>query len=80
MMIVGKSSLTQVRNESNNCFNILNGVIFDGFESIAKASFCPITKTVTLLTADQLLFQLKNYEARIESCMKFVFPRDTAQH
>ena len=31
MMIVGKSSFTQVRNESSNCFNILNGVIFDGF-------------------------------------------------
>jgi hypothetical protein len=80
LMIVGKNTVTQVRNDRNNNFNFVNGVFLERFAAISKATFCPQTKTLTFLTADQLIYQMKNYEHEIEGCFRFSFPKDHKQH
>lgn len=80
LMIVSRNTITQVRNDRNNNFNIVNGIFMEGFSNITRTGFCPASKIITLLTADQTLYQLRNYEHHIENSYKFIFPRDTRQH
>lgn len=61
LMIISKNIITQVRNDKNNNFNILNGIFLEGFAPISKANFCQRSKAITLLTNDQMIYQLKNY-------------------
>jgi hypothetical protein len=61
LMVVGRDSLNQIRNDGNNNFNIINGMSLVGFARIVSCSFCVRSKTLSMLTSDQLVYQIKNY-------------------
>jgi hypothetical protein len=65
LMIISKNTINQVRNDKNNNFNIVNGIFFEDFSPIIKSTYCDQTKIITLLTLDQLVYQLRNYEHSI---------------
>ena len=79
-IVVSKNSICQVRNDKNNSFNTLNTINLEGFAPIILSCFCEKTKTVTLLTGDQMVYQFKNYSYFIEKGFKFVFPKDLTEH
>jgi len=80
LMVVGRNSINQIRNDGHNNFNVINGINLVGFAKIVNCHFCARSKTLSLLTSDQLVYQIKNYEPSVESCLKFVFPGDDTDH
>ena len=75
-MAVTPNSLTQIRNDGNNNFNLINSVGLLGFPNVMAARFCPSSKFLTLLTADSSLCQFRNYEKEVSKCFKIEMRRD----
>ncbi len=45
------------------------------FQKIVTAKFCEKTKYVTLFTANQIIYQLQNFQTRINKGFKFTFSK-----
>lgn len=60
-MIVGSNTVSQIRNDTNNSFSIINYINLVGFSKINSARFCPKSKMVTMLGSQLEIYQFKNF-------------------
>jgi hypothetical protein len=78
VMALSSTMLSQIRNDGNNNFNSINKVSLVNFGKIVSARFCKYSKYITFLTADLLLFQLKNFETHIGRCLRVTFSKENS--
>ena len=65
LIIVSKSTINQVRNDSYNNFNLINTYKLIDFNPILKANFCEQSKYLSFITNDQLIYIMKTHEITI---------------
>lgn len=70
VMVINSNTIVQTRNDYNNNFNSINTIHLKNFAKIVSARFCKLTKYITFLTSDSLIYQLKNFESHISKCFK----------
>jgi len=60
-MVIGGETISQIRNDTNNSFSIINYINLVDFSKIISARFCPKSKMLTLLGSNLEIYQFKNF-------------------
>ena len=74
---MNNNTVVQIRNDLNNNFNNINNIHFEDFGKIITARFCKVTKYITFLTQDLLIYQIKNFDMSISKCFRVTFPKES---
>lgn len=75
IMLVNEDSVHLIRNDFNNNFNTINNIYFKHVGKVISSTFCKKTKYLTLMTANQIFYQLKNFDTNFSRSFKFSFQR-----